>query len=78
MKPTILKTLLLCAGLGCCSAALAAATLVRDVRVFDGETVHERRSVLFDKGVIVDPTSAARRRQAAASSRARGARCCRA
>ena len=54
MKPTVLKTLFLFAGLGCCSAALAAATLVRDVRVFDGNNVHERRSVLFDKGVIVD------------------------
>ncbi|MFC5458609.1 CIA30 family protein [Massilia niabensis] len=58
MKPTVLKTLFLFAGMGCLigyqQAALAAATLVRDVRVFDGKTVHERRSVLFDKGVIVD------------------------
>ena len=54
MKPTILKTLMLFATMGCCCAALAAATLVREVRVFDGEAVHERRSVLFDKGVIVD------------------------
>ena len=36
------------------TVATAAPTLVRDVRVFDGERVHERRSVLFDKGVIVD------------------------
>jgi imidazolonepropionase-like amidohydrolase len=36
------------------NAACAAPTLVQDVRVFDGARVHERRSVLFDKGVIVD------------------------
>ncbi|MDB5791073.1 MAG: amidohydrolase [Massilia sp.] len=55
MKPTVLKTLFLFGCLiGCQSSALAAATLVRDVRVFDGKNVHERRSVLFDKGVIVD------------------------
>ncbi|WP_091874146.1 CIA30 family protein [Massilia yuzhufengensis] len=46
---TLCAALLLCAG-----AAAAAPTLVRDVRVFDGERVHERRSVLFDGGVIVD------------------------
>lgn len=53
MKPTALKVLssaaLLLAG-----AANAAPTLVQDVRVFDGERAHERRSVLFDKGLIVD------------------------
>lgn len=53
MKPTALKvlsaTFLMLAG-----AASAAPTLVQDVRVFDGERVHERRSVLFDKGLIVD------------------------
>jgi imidazolonepropionase-like amidohydrolase len=54
MKPTVLHTLLLCAALGASPAALAASTLVKDVRVFDGNNVHERRSVLFDKGVIVD------------------------
>ena len=58
MKPTILKRILLCAAIGAslstASSALAAATLVQDVRVFDGKAVHERRSVLFDKGVIVD------------------------
>lgn len=54
MKPTVLKTLLLCAGLATSSLALAAATLVKDVRVFDGKAVHERRSVLFDGATIVD------------------------
>ncbi|KQQ92068.1 amidohydrolase [Massilia sp. Leaf139] len=34
--------------------AFAAPTLVKDVRVFDGQAVHERRSVLFDNGVILD------------------------
>ena len=38
----------------CCSTAIAAATLVQDVRVFDGRAVHERRSVLFEGGVVVD------------------------
>jgi imidazolonepropionase-like amidohydrolase len=54
MKPTTLERLLLCAALGACQAALAASTLIKDVRVFDGQAVHEHRSVLFDKGVIVD------------------------
>jgi len=52
MKPTTLKYLLLCAGLAAGSQALAAATLVQNVRVFDGEAVHERRSVLFDGATI--------------------------
>lgn len=38
----------------CCTTAIAAATLVQDVRVFDGRAVHERRSVLFEGGVVVD------------------------
>ena len=54
MKRTILATLLLCAGLATSSYALAAATLVKDVRVFDGQAVHERRSVLFDGAAILD------------------------
>ncbi len=54
MKRTILATLLLCAGLAAGSCALAAATLVKDVRVFDGQAVHERRSVLFDGAAILD------------------------
>ena len=54
MKRTIPVTLLLCAGLAASSYALAAATLVKDVRVFDGKAVHERRSVLFDGATILD------------------------
>ena len=54
MKLTALNTLLLCAGLAASSCALAAATLVKDVRVFDGKAVHERRSVLFDGATILD------------------------
>lgn len=53
MKPTALKVLS-AAVLLLAVSANAAPTLVQDVRVFDGERVHERRSVLFDKGVIVD------------------------
>ena len=54
MKPTALKVLSAAAALMLALSAGAAPTLVQDVRVFDGERVHERRSVLFDKGVIVD------------------------
>jgi len=54
MKPTVLNTLLLCAGLAASSFASAAPTLVKDVRVFDGKAVHERRSVLFDGATILD------------------------
>jgi imidazolonepropionase-like amidohydrolase len=57
MKPTALKVLSAAAILllaASANSANAAPTLVQDVRVFDGERVHERRSVLFDKGVIVD------------------------
>ncbi|MEW6761572.1 MAG: CIA30 family protein [Pseudomonadota bacterium] len=51
---TILKALCATAALMFGGYADAAPTLVRDVRVFDGERVHERRSVLFDGAVIVD------------------------
>ncbi|MCC2958083.1 CIA30 family protein [Massilia sp. IC2-477] len=57
MKPTALKVLSVAASLllaASANSANAAPTLVQDVRVFDGERVHERRSVLFDNGVIVD------------------------
>jgi imidazolonepropionase-like amidohydrolase len=53
MKPILLKTLFLAAGLAC-SAATAGTTLVQDVRVFDGKTAHEHRSVLVRDGVIAD------------------------
>jgi len=54
MKSTALKAVSAAAILMLAGAASAAPTLVKDVHVFDGERVHERRSVLFDKGVIVD------------------------
>ena len=54
MSAPVLKAFAAVAGLSLSTLALAAATLVQDVRVFDGKAVHERRSVLFDGGVIVD------------------------
>ncbi len=54
MSTIVAKAALAAAGLSLSCLALGAATLVRDVRVFDGKTVHERRSVLFDGGRIVD------------------------
>lgn len=51
---TILKVLCAAAALMLVGAVDAAPTLVRDVRVFDGERAHERRSVLFDGALIVD------------------------
>jgi imidazolonepropionase-like amidohydrolase len=53
MKPTLLNTLFLAAGLAC-STATASTTLVQDVRVFDGHAAHEHRSVLVRDGVILD------------------------
>jgi imidazolonepropionase-like amidohydrolase len=54
MKPTVLKALLLTAGMACSAAALAASTLIQDVRVFDGRAAHEHRSVLVVDGLIAD------------------------
>ncbi|MGF6274325.1 imidazolonepropionase-like amidohydrolase [Massilia sp. UYP11] len=54
MSTPVLKAVIAATGLTLSTLALAAATLVQDVRVFDGKAVHERRSVLFDGGVIVD------------------------
>lgn len=54
MNTTVLKAVSAAAILFAAASAHAAPTLVQNVRVFDGERVHERRSVLFDKGVIVD------------------------
>jgi imidazolonepropionase-like amidohydrolase len=55
MKPT---SLTLAAILACAATAsghaFAGATLVQDVRVFDGSAAHEHRSVLVRDGVIVD------------------------
>jgi len=54
MKLPTLKLLVLLTGLGYSMSALAAATLVKDVRVFDGERMHAKRSVLFDGAKIVN------------------------
>ena len=54
MKSTALKAVATAAILLMAASANAVPTLIQDVRVFDGERVHEHRSVLFDKGVIVD------------------------
>ena len=54
MKRLTMHTLLLAAGMGMTMTALAAATLVRDVRVFDGERMHAKRSVLIDGAKIVN------------------------
>ena len=53
MKPT-LSRLFLCAAVCASPLAFAAPTLVQDVRLFDGKAIHEHRSVLFERGVIVD------------------------
>ncbi|MEW7848983.1 CIA30 family protein [Massilia aurea] len=54
MSTFVAQAALAAAGLSISCLALAAATLVQDVRVFDGKAVHERRSVLFDGAVVVD------------------------
>ncbi|MES2317275.1 MAG: CIA30 family protein [Pseudomonadota bacterium] len=54
MNRLTMNTLLLAAGICMTAPALAAATLVRDVRVFDGERMHAKRSVLIDGGKIVN------------------------
>lgn len=54
MSTIVAKAALAAAGLSLSCLALGAATLVQDVRVFDGQAVHERRSVLFDDARVVD------------------------
>lgn len=54
MKRLTINSLLLAAGLTMTAHALAAATLVQDVRVFDGERMHAKRSVLIDGAKIVN------------------------
>lgn len=54
MSTIVAKAAVAAAGLSLSCLALGAATLVRDVRVFDGKAVHERRSVLFDDARILD------------------------
>lgn len=53
MSTIVAKAALAAAGLSL-SCLAPGATLVQDVRVFDGKAVHERRSVLFDDARIVD------------------------
>lgn len=54
MSTIVAKAALAAAGLSLSCLAPGAATLVQDVRVFDGKAVHERRSVLFNDARIVD------------------------
>jgi len=54
MSTIVAKAAVAAAGLSLSCLALGAATLVQDVRVFDGKAVHERRSVLFDNARVVD------------------------
>ena len=54
MSTQALNVVIAAAGFTLSGMALAAATLVQDVRVFDGKAVHEKRSVLFDGAVILD------------------------
>ncbi|WP_020655857.1 CIA30 family protein [Massilia niastensis] len=54
MPATVLKSVLAAAALALSGAAAAAPTLIKDVRLFDGASAHERRTVLFDGGLIVD------------------------
>jgi len=54
MSTPALKLVIAAAGFTLSGMALAAATLVQEVRVFDGKAIHEKRSVLFDDAVILD------------------------
>lgn len=54
MKTITVKALLSAWVLACPAAVFAAATLVQDVRVFDGEKVHPKRSVLIENGIIAN------------------------
>jgi len=49
------KPLLLAAALAAALPATAATTLIRDVRVFDGQRSYEHRNVLIDGAKIADP-----------------------
>ena len=49
------KPLLLAAALAAALPAMAATTLIRDVRVFDGQRSYEHRNVLIDGAKIADP-----------------------
>lgn len=53
LKETAMKSLLVAAALACALPAMAAeTTLIKDVRVFDGQKVHAKRSVLLEGGKI--------------------------
>ena len=54
MKHLTMTSLLLAAAIHFPLTAIAAATLVQDVRVFDGERMHAKRSVLIDGARIVN------------------------
>lgn len=54
MKRLTAASLLLAAAIHFPLTAIAAATLVQDVRVFDGERMHVKRSVLIDGARIAD------------------------
>lgn len=54
MISSLIKYVIVAGSLACPAAALAAPTLVQDAQVFDGEKMHAKRSVLIDKGKIVD------------------------
>jgi imidazolonepropionase-like amidohydrolase len=49
------KPLLLAAALAAALPAMAAITLIRDVRMFDGQRAYEHRNVLIDGAKIADP-----------------------
>ena len=49
------KPLLIAAVLAAALPASAATTLIRDVRVFDGQRTHQHRNVLIDGAKIADP-----------------------
>jgi imidazolonepropionase-like amidohydrolase len=51
----MLKPLLITAVLAAALPASAATTLIRDVRVFDGQRTHQHRDVLVDGAKIADP-----------------------
>ncbi|MFL6658926.1 MAG: CIA30 family protein [Massilia sp.] len=54
MKRSTMNAALLAAGLSMSMGAMAATTLIKDVRVFDGERMHAKRSVLIDGAKIVN------------------------
>jgi hypothetical protein len=78
MSTIVAKAAVAAAGLSLSCLALCAATLVQDVRVFDGRAVHERRSVLFDDARVVDADFRGSVPAGARIVQGPDARCCRA